>query len=168
MLQFSFAQSEDLPRIVSIYNQTVPTRLATADLKPVSVESRRTWFASHTQESRPLWVMKMKDEVVIGWISLGDFYGRPAYSHTAEISLYIDEQYRGQRLGQLALAFVEKHLQRLEVNTLLAFVFGHNMASQNLFKKNGFEIWGHLPKVALMDDQLRDLDILGKRYQNGI
>ena len=32
----------DLPAIVEIYNATVPTRMATAELEPVSVESRRS------------------------------------------------------------------------------------------------------------------------------
>ena len=38
---------EDLSRIVEIYNSSIPGRLATSDLEPVTVESRRDGFASH-------------------------------------------------------------------------------------------------------------------------
>jgi len=35
------AKETDLPTIIDIYNAAVPTRKATADLKPISLESRR-------------------------------------------------------------------------------------------------------------------------------
>ena len=35
--EFSLANEKDLPRIVDIYNQIIPSRLATADLEPVTV-----------------------------------------------------------------------------------------------------------------------------------
>jgi L-amino acid N-acyltransferase YncA len=38
------ATLDDLPAIVAIYNSTVPSRQVTADLEPVSVESRLPWF----------------------------------------------------------------------------------------------------------------------------
>ena len=44
--------------IVEIYNQAVLLRGATADLTPLSVESRKSWFHDHTPESRPIWVMQ--------------------------------------------------------------------------------------------------------------
>ena len=36
-MQFMIANKTDLAQIVNIYNQSIPTRLATADLKPVTV-----------------------------------------------------------------------------------------------------------------------------------
>jgi phosphinothricin acetyltransferase len=50
------ASEADLPAIVAIYNAAIPGRMATADTEPVSVESRRAWFAEHAPDSRPLWV----------------------------------------------------------------------------------------------------------------
>jgi len=41
------AKETDLPTIIDIYNAAVPTRKATADLKPISLESRREWFKKH-------------------------------------------------------------------------------------------------------------------------
>lgn len=41
MINFSLSQIQDLPRIVEIYNQAIPTRLSTADLEPVTIESKK-------------------------------------------------------------------------------------------------------------------------------
>ncbi|HJS36612.1 MAG TPA: N-acetyltransferase, partial [Burkholderiales bacterium] len=57
----------DLPRIVAIYNATIPSRLVTADLEPVTVESRLPWFEQHSAGSRPLWVVEREAQIV-AWL----------------------------------------------------------------------------------------------------
>lgn len=162
---FSYATRQDLPKIIAIYNQAVPTRLSTADTSPVTVESKIIWFESYNQTTRPLWVMK-QDETIVGWVALEDFYGRPAFKATAEISLYIDNQFQGQGLGQKALDWVFLQLPQCQVTTIMAYVFHHNVASQKLFFRNGFEQWAHLPNIANMDDELYSLDILGRTFRH--
>ena len=88
------AVEADLPSIVAIYNTTIPGRGVTADLEPVSVESRVAWFRAHHPERRPMWIVE-DDEDMLGWLSFSDFYGRPAYSATAEISIYVAPSARG-------------------------------------------------------------------------
>ena len=90
------ATRDDLPVIVDIYNSTVASREVTADTEPITVQSREQWFADHTPDRRPLWVIHAADDTgekpeVLGWLSYSNFYGRPAYSGTAEVSIYIAE-----------------------------------------------------------------------------
>jgi L-amino acid N-acyltransferase YncA len=151
----------DLPRIVEIYNTTIPSRQVTGDLEPISVESRLPWFHAHQPDSRPLWVAEVEGQV-IAWLSFSDFYGRPAYHHTVELSLYVDEPLRRCGWGSYLLAEAIAHAPTLQVNRLLAFIFGHNPSSLTLFKKFEFEPWGLLPGVALLDHVERDLVILGR------
>ncbi|MBZ5943236.1 GNAT family N-acetyltransferase, partial [Weissella cibaria] len=73
--------------------------MATADTKYVTVEERQEWFQAHQEPTRPLWVIKVRG-VIAGWISFSSFYGRPAYLHTVEISIYIDQSFRGMHLGR--------------------------------------------------------------------
>jgi L-amino acid N-acyltransferase YncA len=150
----------DLPRIVEIYNATIPSRQVTADLEPISVESRMQWFCEHQPESRPLWVFEF-DSRVLAWLSFSSFYGRPAYCHTAELSLYVDESVRRTGLGTYLLKEAIAHAPYLNLNRLLAFIFGHNTPSLALFEKQGFECWGGLPGVAVLDGAEKDLLILG-------
>ncbi|HVL75356.1 MAG TPA: GNAT family N-acetyltransferase [Noviherbaspirillum sp.] len=156
------ARFEDLPAIVAIYNSTVASREVTADTEPITVESRHAWFAEHTPDRRPLWVAEQDGEI-IGWLSYSNFYGRPAYAGTSELSIYIAENARGKGLGRYFLEQAIAHAPKIQVHTLLGFIFGHNMPSLALFERFGFERWAHLPRVATLDGIERDLVILGKR-----
>ena len=179
----------DLPRIVEIYNAAIPGRRATADTEPISVTSRVAWFHEHARDSHPLWVAEAADATdapataqtgdslattqsgdslatnshIAGWLSFQPFYGRPAYRHTAELSVYVAPS--GQQRG-VGTALVGRAIERapgLGLKTLLGFVFGHNDPSLALFGSFGFRPWGTLPRVAELDDVERDLVILGIR-----
>ncbi|WDD93925.1 N-acetyltransferase family protein [Burkholderia sp. FERM BP-3421] len=161
-LAYRDATPDDLPAIVAIYNSTVASRQVTADTEPVTVESRRAWFDAHSPAGRPLWVVEAGGRV-IAWLSFSDFYGRPAYRHTSEISIYLDEAARGRGLGGQLLAAALAHAPALRIDTALGFIFGHNAPSLKLFARHGFTTWGTLPRVAVLDGVERDLVILGKR-----
>ncbi len=161
-MNIRYATIDDLEEIVAIYNETVSTRMSTADTKPVTVESRQVWFDAHNEQSRPLWVAVDLEEV-IGWVSFQSFYGRPAYQRTVEISIYVKKSARGQKLGERLLTYALSQCNELQIETVLGFIFGHNEPSINMFKKYGFEQWGHLPSVAVLDEVERDLLIFGKK-----
>jgi L-amino acid N-acyltransferase YncA len=161
-INFLIAQQTDLPKIVSTYNSTVASRLVTADLEPVTVESKQVWFDAHTPNRRPLWVIEV-DGVYSGWMSFSSFYGRPAYDGTVEVSIYLEESARGKGLGKMCLQKAFDVCSELNIKTLLGFIFDHNEPSLQLFYKMGFEKWAHLPKIANMIDAERGLIILGKR-----
>ncbi|MBD7894524.1 N-acetyltransferase [Limosilactobacillus sp. Sa3CUN2] len=162
-IQFKKAAHEDLPQIVEIYNQIIPSRLATADLDPVTVEQREEWFASFTP-THPLWKIVNSEGQMIGWVGLEPFYGRPAYEHTSEIAIYIDQDARHQGIGRQAIEFVISQLPQLGISAIVAYIFGHNIPSLKLFKEFEFEEWGKLPQVAELDGIQRDLVILGRRF----
>lgn len=156
------AALEDLERIVEIYNSTVASRMVTADLEPVTVESRKQWFLSHSPASRPIWVAKW-DGRVAGWLSFQSFSERAGYRPTAEISIYIAPEHRSRGLGSLLLGKAIEECPRLRIRNLIGLVFAHNEPSLRLLKKFGFEQWGCLPKVANMDGVELDVLILGRR-----
>ena len=182
----------DLKAIVEIYNSTINSRIATADTRPVTIESRLSWFHNRDLAYRPIWVVDIDPSIgksedprieklgeskivnlfsrrsqdkIIAWLSFNDFYGRPAYQHTAEISLYVAKDYRGQGIADGLVKKAIAESPKLRIKTLLAFVFGHNIPSIKLFTKHGFTRWGLLPQVAEIDRVERDLLILGRRIK---
>ncbi len=158
------ASIDDLAAIVAIYNAAIPGRMATADLAPVTVESRRQWFDEHLPGSRPLWVLEETSEMV-AWLSLQSFYGRPAYHATAEVSVYVAPNAQRRGYARKLVARAIDRAGEFGISTLLAFIFGHNEPSLALFRSFGFETWGHLPRVAELDGIERDLLILGRRIE---
>jgi phosphinothricin acetyltransferase len=158
------ATAADLTAIVAIYNAAIPGRMATADTEPVSVESRVPWFREHAPQARPLWVTESAGEIV-GWCSLQSFYGRPAYHATAEVSIYVAPDHRRAGVARHLLAECVGRASSLGLATLLGFIFGHNQPSLRLFEAFGFQRWGHLPRVAVLDGIERDLVIVGKRVE---
>jgi phosphinothricin acetyltransferase len=152
----------DLEAVVAIYNSTIPSRMVTADTEPVSVPSRISWFQQHTPGKRPLWIVENEDDVV-GWVAFHNFYGRPAYDSTAEISIYLHPDQRGKGFGRQVLEHSLLQSKSLGIKNLLGYIFAHNERSLKLFRSFGFQEWGLLPNVAVLDGVERSLVILGKR-----
>lgn len=154
----------DLPRIVAIYNAAIPGRLATADTEPVTVEQRIVWFHAHKPETRPLWVLMLEGEIA-GWLSVSDFYGRPAYAKAGEISVYVALEHQGKGYGSFLLRRLIERSPELGVETLLGFIFAENAPSLKIHRSLGFEDWDHLPAVAEIDGRKRDLLIVGRKVR---
>jgi len=154
----------DLPAIVEIYNATVPTRMVTAELEPVSVESRVPWFCEHTPNTYPLWVAEVNDQVA-GWLSFKEFVPRAAYRGTSEVSVYVDEKFRRRGIARQLLEEAIKRSPSLGLHTLVGLIFAHNEPSLGLFTELGFQRWGLLPRVARLDGIDRDLTIVGRHLE---
>lgn len=164
----------DLPAIVDIYNQSIPSRQATADTELITLADKLDWY--HNRPSnRPLWVAEQeiknpnsteKQTSILGWLSFQNFYGRPAYIHTAEISFYVATEAHRQGIGSKLLAKAIATSPQLQLTTLLAFVFAHNQPSLKLLSNYGFQQWGNLPNIAQLDQISRSLIILGRKIDH--
>lgn len=156
------ATEADLPAIVALYNAAVPGRVATADTEPVTVESRRGWFTAHMPDRHPLWVDERRGEIV-GWLSLGAFYNRPAWDITAEVSVYIAPAYQRQGVASGLLENAVQAAPALGLRAFIGIIFGHNEPSLAFFRQFGFEEWGFMPGVTELDEVERDVVFMGRR-----
>ncbi len=155
------AVDADLPAIIDIYNAAVATRIATAQLEPVTLEERRDWLKEHSPDRHPFWVLEI-DSQVAGWLSLKSFLPRCAYRGTAEVSVYVGETFR--RCG-IARKLLEEAIARgpsRGINAMVGLIFAHNEPSLKLFEQLGFKRWGLLPRIARLDGVEHDLMIMGR------
>jgi len=147
------AKADDLPAIVSIYNEAVAMKFATADVSPVSVASRQAWFADHTPTRYPICVWEAAGEVK-GWCSLSPYRpGRMALRFTAEISYYVQLKSHRQGIASRLVQHSMAGCASLPIKNLFAIVLERNKASCALLEKFGFERWGFLPRVADFDGE---------------
>ncbi len=159
------AIAADLPQIVEIYNQAVNLSGCTADLDPISIESRQSWFNEHSSEAYPIWVADNQGSV-LGWCSLSPYRcGRMALKHIAEISYYIDQNHRGTGVGSSLLQHAIDQCPGLQIKNLLALILGINIASIGIMDKFKFELWGTMPAVAEIDGEKCDHLIYGRNVE---
>lgn len=155
------AVEADLPAIINIYNVAITTRMSTAQLEPVTVESRRRWLSEHSPERHPFWVLEI-DRRVVGWLTIKDFLPRCAYAGTVEVSVYVDQKFRRRGVARALLGKAIACASSLGVTAMVGLIFAHNEPSLRLFEQLGFERWGQLPRVARLDGVERDLTIMGR------
>jgi len=162
-LHIRIAKFSDLPAIVDIYNQAVPTNQSTANTTPVTVEGRRTWFLEHEQDKHPVFVAEINNQVV-GWCSLSVYRpGRSALRFTAEISCYVDSGSHRHGVGRELVNHALKASPSLGIKNVVAVLIDRNEASRKLVEKLGFQQWGYLPRVLDFDGQEYGEFYYGKR-----
>ena len=150
-MRIRLAQITDLPAIVEIYNQAIPSKQSTGDTQPVRVADRLPWFEEHLPDKHPIFVAEV-DGRVAGWCSLSAYRpGRAAFRFTAEISYYIAPAYHRQGIGTALIEHVLAACPALQIRHLFAILLEGNEGSRRLLEKMGFEKWGYLPRVADFD-----------------
>lgn len=153
-LKFRFAQLNDLPYLVSIYNQAIKSKCATGDIKEFKVEERLAWFQKFDNNTYPLYVATYKNKVV-GYCSLSPYRpGRKAMESIAEISYYLDYAYHKKGIGSALLNFVIKDCARIKKKNLLAFVLDINTSTHKILEKFAFKKLGHLPNMIYLKDKV--------------
>ncbi len=160
-MKLRIANKNDWSKIIEIYNQATVTGFSNADTEPVTVKSRKNWFIIHNPDEYPIFIVE-KNAKIIGWCSLSPYrHGRKALRTVAEISFYLDNQFKGQGIGTWLVRKVIHEAKTLGFRNLLAILLDNNEASIRLLRKLGFEKWGHLPEIALFKESTSGQYIYG-------
>lgn len=160
-LSIRFANINDLPCIVDIYNQAIRSKSATGDMDEFNLEERINWFSKFDADDFPIYVAEQNKKVV-GYATLSPYRpGREAMNKIAEISFFLDYACRGLGIGSALLKYAIDDCDRLGKRTLLAILLDINPESIFLLKKFKFEEWGKLPKVIDFNGKICDHLIYG-------
>lgn len=159
-LSIRAATEHDLEAIRAIYNESIPKRIATADLEPQTIEARRAWFLQRDLTRRPV-LVAVDAEGVCAWGAFTNFKDRAAYAPTAEISVYVADRAAGRGVGRGMLDALLERAPACGIDRILAICFAHNEPSLRLFRSRGFVEWGTFPDACIMDGVRRSVVILG-------
>jgi L-amino acid N-acyltransferase YncA len=146
MLEIRTAIKNDIPSITEIYNDAVLNTTVTFDTEPKSIEEQKDWFKKHV--GKYMIIVAVDNDVVIGWASLSPWSGRCAYSNTADISVYIKEEFQRKGIGNKLVKELLKRGPKNGLHTTIAKICSENKASLNLFKKLGFKHIGTMKDVG--------------------
>jgi L-amino acid N-acyltransferase len=155
MLQIREAHINDLPVLLSIYNEAILNTTATFDLEPESLEKRKKWFSKYG-DKYPLIVAEWEGKVV-GYGSLSPFREKPAFNPTTELSIYIDSNARGLGIGTALMSELIKRAKEHGFHTMIGGITAGNEGSIALHKKFGFTLAGHFKEVGYKFNDWQDV-----------
>lgn len=141
------AARADVPAILAIYNHAVIHTTASYDLEAVSVESRVEWFDHKVQTGWPV-IVTVSGTDVTGWATYGPFRDKPGYRFTAEHSVYIREDCRGQGLGRALMETLIGDARARGLHTLIGGLDAENAGSLAFHQRLGFEPVAHFRQVG--------------------
>ena len=160
MLQLRKATINDLKSIKEIYNEAILNTTATFDTEVKTIENRMEWFTNR-DENFPI-IVAEKSSKVIGYIALNKWSERKAYDITAEISLYILPEYRGQGIGKKLIEIMCAEAKQTSLTNIIARITEGNESSIHLHKMNGFETVGVLKKCGQKFGKILDVTLMQK------
>ena len=149
--------AHDSARVIEIYKMGIVTRNATFETE---VPAWADWDNKHLEHSRFVFIENKK---TLGWAALSAVSARPVYKGVAEISIYIDENFRAKGIGSQLMEKVIQSSEEQGIWTLNSSVFPENIATLKLHEKFGFRIIGVKEKVAKLDDKWRNTVLLERR-----
>ena len=149
---------EHLEAIRAIFNQAILHSTALYEYRPRSVAVMEAWFADKQAAGVPVLGIEREPGVLAGFATWGPFRPRAAYKYSAEHSVYVDERFRGQGVGQALLAALVAEAQARDLHQLIGGVDASNAASIALHKKLGFRHCGTVREAGFKFGRWLDLE----------
>ena len=163
-LNTRLAVRRDVKKMTEIYNEAVSSSTATFDTELKTEEERLTWFMSHDAK-HPIMVAERLGTVV-AWAALSEWSDRQAYSETAESSIYVQEEFRGQGIGRRLKEAILEEGCRVGLHTIIARVAEGNDISLHLNESLGFRHVGVMMPVGRKFGRLLDVHLMQKIYSS--
>jgi L-amino acid N-acyltransferase YncA len=150
-------EEEHYSAITKIYLQGIATGFATFQ---TSAPSWEEWDKAHLKTCR---ILAKKDNEIIGWAALTQVSSRCVYEGVAEVSIYIDQEFRGKGIGKFLLSSLIKQSEENGLWTLQSGIFAENIGSIALHEKCGFRKIGYREKIAKLNNVWKDNIIMERR-----
>lgn len=106
----------------------------------------------------------MADGAVHGWASLSKWSTRCAYADTAEISVYVKQEYRGLGIGKRLMNNILVAGEAAGLHTVLSRITAGNNVSVHLHEQAGFEHIGVMKEVGNKFGRTLDVVMMQRIY----
>jgi phosphinothricin acetyltransferase len=153
------ATAADAAAICLIYNQGIEDRLATLETELRTPDERRQWLAARSPR-HPVIVAEAPGAGPVAWASLNVFNAREAYQFVADISVYVERQWRGKGAGRVLLARLVELGREHGFHKLVLSAFPFNPGGMALYEKMGFRTVGIYEQQGQLDGQWVDTIVM--------
>ena len=145
------------PAVKNIYEQGLATGNSTFQ---TSAPDWKEWNESHVANCR---IVGIENDQVVGWAALTPVSGRCVYAGVAEVSVYVDERFRGKGFGTTLLDALIQESEKNNLWTLQAGIFPENVSSIKIHEALGFREVGYREKIGQLKGVWRDTVLLERR-----
>ena len=160
------AAPEDLPACQAIYAHHVLEGTGTFDEVPPSLEALTARFREVTGAGRA-WVVAADATGILGFAYFDQYRARSAYRFTAEDSVYVREDVRGQGVGKALVARLLDEARAAGFREMLAVIGdSDNVGSIGVHASLGFQRVGTLRDVGFKFGRWIDVVIM-QRHLGG-
>jgi phosphinothricin acetyltransferase len=150
----------DAAALCRIYNQGIQDRVATLETGERTPEERAQWLEARGPR-HPVLVAE-SDGAVVGWASLNVFNPRRAYEHVADLSLYVEREWRGRGVGRRLLDALVARARELGYHKLVLAAFPWNEAGMRAYQRAGFRAVGIYREQGRLDGRWVDTIVMEK------
>lgn len=156
------SQDADVEAISAIYAHHVLHGTGTFETEPPTAADMAARRADVLARKLPYLVAE-QDGRVVGFAYCNWFKPRPAYRYSAEDSIYIADEARGQGLGAQLLAALEQAAEAAGVRKLIAVIGDSaNAGSVGVHRKQGFSHVGVIKDCGWKLGEWRDIVLMEK------
>lgn len=149
--------AEDWQSVEEIYKQGIETGNATFQQNTPDWDE---WDKGHVNLCR---FVAVSDGEIIGWAALSPVSSRCVYGGVAEVSIYISNKAKGQKVGTKLLGYLITESEKNNFWTLQSGIFPENTASIRLHESLGFRMIGYREKIGCMNGIWRDTVLMERR-----
>ena len=143
-MQIRPAETADLPEIQAIYAHHVMTGAGTFEETPPCIEEMQARFEAAAGRGWA-WLVAADETGVLGYAYFAQMRDRSAYRYTAENSIYVREDVRGQGVGKALVARVLEEAEGAGFRQMVAVIGdSENVASIGVHASLGFRRIGVL------------------------
>jgi L-amino acid N-acyltransferase YncA len=161
-IKFKEIEEPDFIEIKKIYDWYILNSTATFHTEPIKIDQLKDFiYVAHPLYNS--YLVFLNNEIA-GYCFLTNYKKRQAYDRTAEITIYLKQEFCGKGIGKRALLFLEEKAVKNNLKNLIAIISGENKESIFLFEKLGYEKCAHFKNVG--EKFNRTLDVVA--YQKEI
>ena len=161
------SRDEDVAAISAIYTHHVLHGTGSFETEPPTPADMAARRADVLAKNLPYLVAE-RDGKVLGFAYCNWFKPRPAYRFSAEDSIYISDEARGQGLGWQLLAALEQAAEAAGVRKLIAVIGDSaNVGSVGVHLKQGFSHVGVIKDCGWKFGEWRDIVLMEKAIGEG-
>jgi phosphinothricin acetyltransferase len=158
--QVRVANLADAAAICRIYNQGIEDRVATLETEARTPAERAQWLEA--RDGRHPVLVAEAEARVVGWASLNVFNPRRAYDHVADLSLYVERDWRGRGAGRQLLDALVGRARELGYHKLVLAAFPWNEAGMRAYRRAGFRDVGIYREQGRLDGRWVDTIVMEK------